>query len=133
MILVDSSVLIDFFNGARPPPVRQLEALLADPSAPLAIADLVLYEVLRGFRHERDYLAARNTLARLPRVQIGGDAAALRAADHYRALRMSGRTIRSPIDVLLASYCIEQGHALLHADRDFDAFEGLRGLRAWRH
>lgn len=133
MILVDSSVWIDFFNGQRPEPVRQLQALLADTSAPLAMADLVLFEVLRGFRHEQDYLAARNTLTRLPCVDIGGASAALRAAEHYRAIRALGRTVRSPVDVLLASFCIERGYALLHADRDFDAFEELRGLRTWRH
>ena len=133
MILVDSSVWIDFFNGAKPAPVKHLEALLKDASAPLVVADLVLFEVLRGFRDEQDYLAARRTLLKLPGVQIGGEAEALRAAAHYRALRALGRTIRSPVDVLLASFCIEHGHALLHADRDFDVFEELRGLRAWRH
>jgi predicted nucleic acid-binding protein len=133
MILVDSSVWIDFFNGARPLGVQRLETLLADPGAPIAVADLVLFEVLRGFRHEQHYLAARRTLGQLTCVEIGGQETALRAAEHYRALRALGRTIRSPIDVLLASYCIDHGHALLHDDRDFDAFEELRGLRAWRH
>ena len=133
MILVDSSVWIDFFNGARPAPVQQLESLLSDPSAPLAIADLVQFEVLRGFRQEHHYLAARRALSKLTCLQIGGADAALRAAEHYRALRAIGRTIRNPIDVLLASFCIDRGYALLHADRDFDAFEELRGLRAWRH
>ena len=97
------------------------------------MADLVLFEVLRGFRHERDFNAARRVLAALPVVNIGGPAEALRAAGHYRALRAAGQTIRSPIDVLLASYCIENEYALLHADRDFDALETLRGLKVWRH
>lgn len=133
MIVVDSSVWIDFFNGRPGAPVDRLSDLLADGTAPLAMADLVLYEVLRGFRHEQDFQAARRTLAALPVLDVGGEAEALRAAQHYRALRAAGITVRSPIDVLLASYCIEHDHALLHADRDFAALESLRGLKVWRH
>jgi len=133
MIVVDSSVWIDFFNGRSGAPVERLADLLADGSAPLAMADLVLFEVLRGFRYEQDFQAARRTLAALPVLEIGGEAEALRAAQHYRALRAAGITVRSPIDVLLASYCIEHEHALLHADRDFDALESLRGLKVWHH
>jgi len=133
MILVDSSVWIDFFNGRDLAAVRRLADLLEDGGAPLGMADLVLFEVLRGFREEQDFNAARATLSALPLVQIGGAAEALRAAQHYRALRSLGRTVRSPIDVLLASYCIENDFALLHSDRDFDALESLRGLKVWRH
>lgn len=133
MILVDSSVWIAFFNGARSEAVERLADLLADGSAPLGMPDLVLFEVLRGFRHEQDFQAARRTLAALPVVEIGGEDDVLQAAGHYRALRAAGVTIASPIDVLLASYCIEHDHALLHADRDFDALERLRGLKTWRH
>jgi predicted nucleic acid-binding protein len=133
MILVDSSVWIDFFNGRPGAPIERLADLLVDGSAPLAMADLVLFEVLRGFRHEQDFQAARRTLAALPVIEIGGEAEAMRAAQHYRALRAAGVTVRSPIDVLLASYCIEHDHPLMHADRDFDALESLRGLKVWRH
>ena len=133
MILVDSSVWIDFFNGRDVAAVSRLSDLLEDGSAPLGMADLVLFEVLRGFREEQDFHAARRTLAALPAVQIGGEDEALRAAQHYRALRAQGYTVRSPIDVLLASYCIEHDHALLHSDRDFDVLESLRGLKVWRH
>lgn len=133
MILVDSSVWIDFFNGRSGPVVEHLADLLQDGSAPLGMPDLVLFEVLRGFRHEQDFQAARRVLAALPVVEIGGEDGALRAAHHYRALRAAGVTVHSPIDVLLASYCIEHDHALLHADRDFDAIESLRGLKVWRH
>ena len=133
MILVDSSVWIDFFNGRPGPAVEHLADLLQDGSAPLGMPDLVLFEVLRGFRHEQDFQAARRVLAALPVVEIGGEDGALRAAHHYRALRAAGVTVRSPIDVLLASFCIEHDHALLHADRDFDAIESLRGLKVWRH
>lgn len=133
MILVDASVWIDFFNGRATPAVARLADLLADGAAPLEMADLTLFEVLRGFRHAEDFLAARRALAALPVVDIGGADNALAAAEHYRALRSQGVTIRSPIDVLLASYCIENGYALLHNDRDFDALETHRGLRVWRH
>jgi predicted nucleic acid-binding protein len=133
MILVDSSVWIDFFNGRPGNAVDRLADLLQDASAPLGMPDLVLFEVLRGFRHDKDFQAARRVLAELPVVEVGGEEGALRAADHYRALRAMGRTVHSPVDVLVASYCIEHDHALLHSDRDYDALELLRGLKVWRH
>jgi hypothetical protein len=133
VILVDSSVWIDFFNGRDSAAVERLADLLADSTAPLAMADLVLFEVLRGFRDEQDFNAARRTLAALPVVEIGGADEAVRAAQKYRHLRSRGQTISSPIDVLLASYCIEHDGALLHNDRDFDALERHAGLRVWRH
>lgn len=133
MILVDASVWIDFFNGGDTPAVARLCDLLADGAAPIGLADLTLFEVLRGFRHPQDFLAARHALAGLAVIDIGGAANALAAAEHYRALRALGLTINSPVDVLLASFCIEHGHALLHSDRDFDALEAQRGLRVWRH
>lgn len=133
MILIDASVWIDFLNGRDTPEAQRLADLLEDGAAPLGMADLVLFEVLRGFRHPQDFLAARQALAALPVVEIGGERNAIAAAEHYRALRAQGVTIVSPVDVLLASYCIEHGHALLHSDRDFDALETQRGLRVWRH
>ncbi len=133
MILVDSSVWIDFFNGRETPEVERLSDLLSDAASPIGVPDLVLFEVLRGFRHDRDFQAARRALGALPVVEIGGEALALRAADHYRALRARGISVHSPIDVLLAAFCIEHDHALLHNDRDFDALESLHGLKVWRH
>lgn len=133
MILVDSSVWIDFFNGVATPEVELLADLLRDAAAPLGMPDLVLFEVLRGFRHDRDFEAARRALSALPAVEIGGETQALNAAGHYRQLRAQGISVLSPIDVLLAAFCIEHDHALLHSDRDFDALESLRGLKVWRH
>jgi predicted nucleic acid-binding protein len=133
MVVVDSGVWIDLFAGRENGATAALARLLDDGQTRLVLPDLVLFEVLRGFRDERDFNAARRTLAELPVVEIGGAEEALRAAQHYRALRAQGRTIRSPIDVLLASYCIENDCALLHSDRDFDVLESLRGLKVWRH
>lgn len=133
MVVVDSSVWIDFFRNARTAQVSQLDRLLSDAEANLVVPDLVLYEVLRGFRHERDYLQAERLMLSMTVEAVGGVALAQRAAQHYRSLRASGITVRSSIDVLVAAFCIERGYTLLHADRDFDAFEASRGLLGWRH
>ncbi len=133
MILVDSSVWIDFFKGTDNPATQQLTQLLSDNDATVVAADLVIFEVLRGFRHGPDLLAAQRFLSALPQVELGGLDNALLAAEHYRALRAQGYTIRSPIDVLLASYCITHQHTLLHRDADFDVLETLRGLKVWQH
>ncbi len=133
MILVDSSVWIDFFNGASNTAVDRLYVLLQDTSSTLATADLVVYEVLRGFRSSRLLVQAQALLTELTQVELGGLANALQAADHYRALRALGYSIRSPIDVLLASYCITHGPLLLHRDADFDVLQTLRGLQVLPH
>ena len=133
MILVDSSVWIDFFNGASNTAVDRLHVLLQDTSSTLATADLVVYEVLRGFRSSKLLVQAQALLTELTQVELGGLANALQAADDYRALRALGYSIRSPIDVLLASYCITHGHLLLHRDADFDVLQTLRGLQVLPH
>ncbi|MES2229381.1 MAG: PIN domain-containing protein [Pseudomonadota bacterium] len=133
MLVVDSGVWIDFFNAAGDPATELLEQLLDHGEVRLVVPDLVMFEVLRGFRHERDHRQARLLLETLSIEQAGGAALALAAAQHYRALRAQGITVRSPVDVLVATFCIENDYALLHRDRAFDAFEDLRGLRAWRH
>lgn len=133
MLVVDSSVWIDFFNAVEKPAARLLEHLLDNGEVRLVVPDLVLFEVLRGFRHERDYRQARLLMQTLSVEPVGGEDLALAAAQHYRSLRDQGITVRSPVDVLVASFCIERDYALLHRDRDFDAFEELRGLRSWRH
>jgi predicted nucleic acid-binding protein len=133
MVVVDSGVWIDFFNGANTPQSHALRDLLSHGEATLVVPDLVLYEVLRGFRYERDYLQAQRLMLSMTIEDTGGQALAQQAAQHYRSLRAVGITVRSAIDVLVATFCIARGHALLHRDRDFDAFEELRGLRALRH
>lgn len=131
MILVDSSIWIDYFRGDESAHTQQLDAWLVQPEMEVLIADLVLYEVLRGFRQDSGFQIAHDFLLELPSVEIGGTDNALLAAEHYRSLRARGYTIKSPIDVLLASYCITHSHTLLHRDVDFDVMETLRGLKAW--
>ncbi|MGA0571508.1 type II toxin-antitoxin system VapC family toxin [Variovorax sp. VNK109] len=133
MVVADSGVWIDFFNGAATPARGVLRELLRKGEVMLIVPDLVLYEVLRGFRQERDYLQAQRLMLSMTVESTGGTDLAQQAAAHYRSLRAQGVTVRNSIDVLLATFCIERGYTLLHRDRDFEAFEQLRGLHAWHH
>ena len=131
MLVVDSSVWIDYFNAATHPAVDHLGALLHTGEVRIVVPDLVLFEVLRGFRTERALREARLLLDGFDIEPVGGAELARTAAVRYRELRAQGLTIRSGIDVLIASFCIERDYALLHRDRDFRAFESRRGLRGW--
>ncbi len=135
MILVDSSVWIDFFRGTSNTATDQLVRLLKGGrlEAEVGVADLVIYEVLRGFDKPKDRQRAQALLLDISVVEIGGLQNALLAAEHYNVLRSSGYTVHSPIDVLLASCCIAHQHQLLHRDADFDVMETLRGLSVCRH
>jgi len=133
MLVVDSSVWIDFFL-ARPTPERTaLRHVLDRGDIRVIVPDLVLFEVLRGFRHERDFRQARLLLEGLHVEATAQPALALIAADHYRQLRSRGITVRNGIDVLVATFCIERDYLLLHRDRDFEGFAAHRGLRSWTH
>ena len=127
MILVDSSVWIDFSRGNDTPQVNRLDALFAQER--IGVGDLVLTEVLRGLRTERDFNHARKTLAAFELVELGGADVALQAAKNFRALRAMGFTVRRTIDTIMVTKCIESGYSLLHADRDFDPFAAHLGLR----
>jgi len=133
MILIDSSVWIDYFRGTKCAQAEHLDNLLASADDELGVADLVVFEVLRGFNSPKAQRDAQAMLLRTTVVDIGGLDNALMAAEHYRALRERGYTIASPIDALLASYCITHGHSLLHRDADFDVMQTLRGLKTWPH
>jgi predicted nucleic acid-binding protein len=126
MILVDSSVWIDYFRGACAPHCDRLDALLG--REPLLVGDIVLTEVLQGFASERDFNQALRLFAALTIVEIGGQAIAIQAARNFRALRTYGVTVRKTIDTLIATRCIEDGHSLLYSDRDFDPFVQHLGL-----
>jgi predicted nucleic acid-binding protein len=128
VILVDSSVWIDFFRGVTTPQVDVLDRLLG--VEPLAVGDLILAEVLQGFRAEKEFNQARKLLLTLEQVDIGGQEVAVQAARTFRTLRERGVTIRKTIDTLIATKCIESDIALLFSDRDFDPFVEYLGLRS---
>ncbi|MGH7023248.1 MAG: type II toxin-antitoxin system VapC family toxin [Caulobacteraceae bacterium] len=125
MILVDSSVWIDYFRGVVKPQSDRLDNLLG--AEPIAIGDLMFAEVLRGFISDRAFERALQLLRTLTVVDIGGEEVAIQAARNYRALGALGVTVRKTIDTLIATRCIVDGHALLYSDRDFDPF--VRHLR----
>lgn len=127
MILVDSSVWIDYFRGTITAQTEKLDQLLG--SEPLAIGDLILTEVLQGFTDERSFHEARKMLTALTVVELGGEEVAIQAARNFRALRKLGVTARKTIDTVIATRCIESGYDLLHSDRDFDPFVKHLGLR----
>ena len=132
MLVVDSGIWIDFFADNTRPASELLQGLLDHGEVRIVVPDLVLFEVLRGFRHERDHRQARLLMESLSIESTSDHKLALVAAQHYRSLRAQGITVRSPVDVLVASFCIENDYALLHDDRDYNAFEQHRGLRGWR-
>lgn len=127
MILVDSSVWIDYFGGRPTAQTDQLDHLL--DSEELAIGDLILTEVLQGCKLDRQFNEVRRLLSRLEFVVLGGQDVAVAAARNYRTLRSLGVTVRGTVDVVLATRCIVNDFQLLHSDRDFDSFERHLGLR----
>lgn len=127
MILVDTSVWIDYFNGNPSKAADALDDLLGKKR--ILMGDLILVEVLQGFRADKDHAAALRLLGRLPFEMMVGRKIALAAAANYRGLRAKGVTPRKTIDVLIATFCIENGHILLHTDRDFEAMAEHLGLQ----
>ncbi|MGB3300462.1 MAG: PIN domain nuclease [Phormidesmis sp.] len=127
MIFVDSSVWIRYFNGADLLEVELLDRLLGH--VPVIVGDLILLEVLQGFRHKKDCEIAKKLLLSLDVFDILGKDIALKASQNYRMLRSQGITIRKSADVIIATFCIERDFQLLHVDRDFNPFEMHCGLR----
>ena len=117
MTVVDTSVWIDYFNGVPTRETALLDGLLG--VEPIVIGDLVLAEVLQGFGAERDLRVAQAALDRLLFQPMVGRDVALAAARNYRTLRARGVTVRKTIDMLIATFCMENGHRLLHSDGDF--------------
>jgi len=128
VILVDSSVWIDYFRGVATPQTDRLDALLG--TEPLATGDIVLTEVLQGFDLERDFDSALRLLTLLSVIEIVGHDVAVQAARNFRVLRSQGVTVRKTIDTLIATRCIMGGHVLLYSDRDFDPFVAHLGLKS---
>ena len=126
MIMVDSSVWIDFFNDVSTPQVDRLIGLI--PTQKLLVGDLVLVEVLQGYGRDREFNQAFRLLNTMPVILISDQTIAVQAARHYRILRALGITVRKTIDNLIATRCMIDGHSLLYSDRDFDPFVAHLGL-----
>ena len=128
MILVDSSVWIDYFNGRDTAQTDKLDELLGVEL--LGIGDIILTEVLQGFRADRDYRTAKQALTSLTVFNMLGLEIAIKSADNFRILRKQGITIRKTNDVIIATFCLENDHSLLFSDKDFIPFVQHLGLNA---
>lgn len=120
MIMIDSSVWIDYFNGVVCAETDKLDALLG--IEPLAVGDVILVEVLQGFQSDADYKMVKDLMSSLTVLEMLGEASAIKCAENYRVLRKRGITIRKTIDVFIATYCIENKCPLLFQDKDFLPF-----------
>ena len=127
MLVVDSTVWVDYFNGVKNPQTDYLDAIL--DKTPILVGDLILAEVLQGFRHDADFEKVRRMLGKFTQVHMVSPILAVQSARNYRTLRKKGVTVRKTIDSLIAAYCIENDHELLHNDSDFDGYEEHLGLR----
>jgi len=128
VILVDSSVWIDYFRGTKTPEADRLDSLLGTDV--LATGDLMLAEVLQGFKSDDDFEDAKKLLTSMEVIELGGAEIGIQAAKHFRQLRVKGITVRKTIDTIIATRCIVDGYALLFSDRDFDPFVEHLGLRS---
>ena len=127
MILVDSSVWIDFFRNVDTAQAEWLDRHLGDET--VIVGDLILAEVLRGFKEDKGFTEAKRLLSRLEQTSLCGVDVAIEAARNYRRLRARGVTVRGTIDVIIATRCLVNDYRLLHSDRDFDPFEEHLGVR----
>ena len=128
MILVDSSVWIDYFNGEDNKQTNTLNDALG--VRPVAVGDLILAEVLQGFKDDKDYKTAKSLFDDLIIYDLVGKTMAIKSADNFRALRKKGITVRKPVDVIIATFCIEKMLPLLFLDKDFKPFVKHLGLSA---
>ena len=126
MVIVNTSVLVDFINGVANPETEWLDLRLDQQR--FGLTTLILTEVLQGFRDDREAALVHSELAAFEILELHDVRLAVDAARHYRFLRHAGRTVRKTIDLLIATYCIRNHHSLLHRDRDFDVFEEHLGL-----
>ena len=126
MVIVDTSVWVDFLNAVTNPETEWLDLHLDHER--IGLTTIVLTEVLQGLRDEREAAAVQTELLKFEVIDVIDVALAAEAAHNHRRLRQSGRPIRKTVDVLIATFCIRDQHSLLHRDRDFDPFEELLGL-----
>jgi predicted nucleic acid-binding protein len=127
MILVDTTVWIDYFNGRVTPETNTLDQLLGTDK--VIMGDIILAEVLQGFRNDQDFEKAQQAFMKFSQVSLLNTNLAVQSARNYRQLRKAGITVRKTIDCFIATYCIENNIELLHCDRDFDPFEQHLGLK----
>lgn len=130
MIIADTSVWVDYFNGRVTPHTNLLDDLLAREW--ILIGDLIITELLQGFRDDNDFRRALRLIESLEFAPMLGRDVALKSAQNYRALRRLGTTVRKTIDVMIATFCIVNRHSLLHDDHDFDPVERHLGLTVIR-
>lgn len=126
MVIIDTTVWIDYLNGTA-----SAQAAWLDREAErqrLGLTDIILCEVLQGIRNDAAFAQVRRTLENFEVFETGGTDLAVAASQNYRRLRHMGFTVRKTIDCLIATFCMETGHPLLHHDRDFDPFEKYLGL-----
>lgn len=127
MILVDSSVWINYFNGIKSWQTDLLDQLLSNTQ--IIIGELILIEVLQGFRSDEDYKMAKSYLSVLPFRPMGSSEIAVKSGQNYRFLRKKGITVRKTIDVIIATFCMIEELTLLHDDRDFDQIVSCLPIR----
>lgn len=127
MTIVDTTVWIDYLGGTINPHTDWLDRELNRQR--LGLTDLILCEILQGIRADSGFTRVRRDLSRFVVFNTGGEALAVASARNYRLLRSRGHTIRKTIDCLIATFCLTEGHSLLHRDHDFDPFERYLDLR----
>ena len=127
MTLVDSSVLIDYFNGIKNLHTEELDKILGNEI--VVSGDYILAEILQGFRNDSDFKVAKEYLQSFPCFNLCNETIAMKSAENYRLLRKKGKTIRKTIDLIIGTFCIENDIELLHNDRDFDPMEKFLGLK----
>jgi predicted nucleic acid-binding protein len=130
MVIVDTTVWVDYLNGVRSPQTDWLDDQATRQR--LGLLDLMACEILQGLSDDEEAARVLRHLRKFEIFDACGVDLAESAARNYRLLRRRGRTVRKTIDCLIATFCLDHGHALLHSDRDFDSFEQLLGLRVVR-
>jgi predicted nucleic acid-binding protein len=126
VVIIDTTVWIDYLRGVRNAEVQWLNAEIARQR--LGLMDIILCEVLQGIPDEPTFEHVLTELLQFEIFESGGTRFAVAAARNFRTLRQHGHTVRKTVDCLIATFCITEGHSLLHRDRDFDPFERFLGL-----
>lgn len=126
MVIVDTTVWVDYLHGTRNQETEWLDREVGRQE--IGLTDLILCEVLQGVRGDDEYRRVRMLLSEFELFETGGEEFCIAAAENYRKLRKRGRTVRKTIDCLIATFCVRNGHSLLHRDNDFRHFEELLGL-----